>query len=164
MKCRTGLSALEFGSQGHGGAVDRQDHERRGRAESSARYAVMASPCAILVLNAIDVFADRPVPFFPFLASLDRQGVANIHVTQELFAAIGAEPLDKSIIPEFLYNGGSCLRQVFPVSLDPVQGQLRLFALRFIPRGLEFGTNIPLAPSVGIFRILHGCEIAGAGI
>src|SRR5881397_2462138 len=98
---------------------------------------MMARPGAILVLDAVYVLGNRPVPLLPFRPSLSRQGFSNIHVTQKLFTAVGAESLDETVISEFLYDGGTSLRQIFPVFLDTSQGPFHLLAFLLIPGSLE---------------------------
>src|SRR5438093_950459 len=121
-------SALQFGRQRSRRAINRQNQKRRRSTTGSACYAMMPGPGAILVLDAVEIVGNRPVPFLPFRSSLGRQGFANIHVTQKLFAAVRAESLDETVISKFLYDRGTSLRQISSVFLESIQGPFHLLA------------------------------------
>src|SRR5207244_9153265 len=63
---------------------------------------MLAGPTAVLVLNPIQVLGHLLIPLLPVLAAFDQQRLADVHVAEELFAAIGAKPGDELFVIELL--------------------------------------------------------------
>src|SRR5262245_63285102 len=60
----------------------------------------MAGPASIFVLNLRDGLAGLAVPLQPLVASLRKQRFADVHITQELFAAIIAKAFEKLLVAD----------------------------------------------------------------
>ncbi len=65
---------------------------------------MMTGPASILILNPVEISRDLFIPLFPFLAAFDDQTFADIHITEEFLAAVGAETGNKLLFIQFFYN------------------------------------------------------------
>src|SRR5439155_3039907 len=102
LTCAALFLLLDLGRQRHRRPVGHQNEQRRRRAKSPAGDAMLAGPTAVLVLNAIQVLGDLLIPLLPVLAAFDQQRLADVHVAEELFAAIGAKAGDELFVIELL--------------------------------------------------------------
>ena len=94
----------------------------------------MAGPTTVSVLDAVEVLGDPAVPLGPVVAALDDEAFADVHVAEELLAAVGAEPGHELLI------------------LQPADDRL----LNLLTCDFSVGETIQLAPRFGALFIIGG--------
>src|SRR5260370_1162050 len=123
----------------------------------------MAGPAAVLVLNPLQVFRHLLVPLLPFFAALGQERLTDVHVTQELLAAVGAEASDELLVVQLVnqsFNRGFV--GLFDLS-EVIQIFLRLCLVILIGFGVgEDAFGFALAGKVGVDGFLQGVAFGGA--
>src|SRR5260370_34211382 len=126
---------------------------------------MLARPAAVLVLNAVEVVGDLLVPLLPFLAALDEKRFADVHVAEELFAAVGAEAGDELLVAQLLdqpLRGGF----IGFLHLGEIVQVLFGFVFRFLGGafvGKDFA-SLFLAQAIGVDGVLQAGVFRGAVI
>src|SRR6266852_6114258 len=123
----------------------------------------MAGPAAVLVLNPLEVFRHLLVPLLPFLAALGQEGLTDVHVTEELLAAVGAEAGDELLVVQFLDQPRDG-RVVVLFDLGKVIQIFLGFGLIFLV-GFAIGEDsfgFALPGKVGVDRFLQGASFGRA--
>src|SRR5438132_2509978 len=166
---RTFVMAIELFSQLGGdwyrGTIGHQNQQGCRRAEGSSGNAVMTAPTAVLVLDVVQILDHPLVPFLPFGAAFGEQRFADVHVTEELFPAVGAKALDKLLIVQTLDEG--CGRFFLSALGIRKAAELRLGFFAFCLRRGRLRSklaNLFLELLVGVDRILQIRNIGSAVI
>src|SRR5262249_16042195 len=154
-----------LGSDRDRGPIGHQHQQGSRRAERLARDAVVARPAAVLVLDLVEVGGDGLVPLGPFVAALDQQRFADVHVAEELFPAVVAEALNEGLVGKLIDHGllgGGLSLLGFLAVLD------HRFGTVLVGLGSRRAVNdflgLLFLHLAGVDRILAGAEVGGGGI